>query len=73
MRTKLGINADSEVLDLSGTCCCHNKQIKVGYACSICLALFCAPMPICPKCRFIIYLFSFRSRFILPVTLTDKK
>lgn len=37
--------------DLRAACFCHRKIIDIGYVCSVCLSIFCAPTPVCSTCR----------------------
>ncbi|KAI5481226.1 transcription initiation factor TFIIH subunit 3 [Pseudohyphozyma bogoriensis] len=32
-------------------CFCHRKIIDIGYVCSVCLSIFCSPLPVCSTCR----------------------
>ncbi|SCV73193.1 BQ2448_7118 [Microbotryum intermedium] len=38
-------------VDLRAACFCHRKIVDVGYVCSVCLSIFCAPVPVCATCR----------------------
>lgn len=32
-------------------CICHNKTVRVGVVCPVCLSVFCKFVPICKKCK----------------------
>ncbi|GAA6060820.1 hypothetical protein JCM10212_000593 [Sporobolomyces blumeae] len=38
-------------VDLRAACFCHRKIVDVGFVCSVCLSIFCAPLPVCSTCR----------------------
>ncbi|KAI8443151.1 transcription factor Tfb4-domain-containing protein [Phakopsora pachyrhizi] len=38
-------------VDLRSTCFCHRKIIDIGYVCSVCLSIFCSPIPVCFTCK----------------------
>ncbi|TNY17428.1 transcription factor Tfb4-domain-containing protein [Rhodotorula diobovata] len=38
-------------VDLRAACFCHRRIVDVGYVCSVCLSIFCAPRPVCSTCR----------------------
>lgn len=38
-------------VDLRASCFCHKDIVDVGYVCSVCLSIFCAPVPVCSTCR----------------------
>ncbi|KAG0145160.1 hypothetical protein CROQUDRAFT_64141 [Cronartium quercuum f. sp. fusiforme G11] len=40
-----------EEVDLRAACFCHRTIIDIGYVCSVCLSIFCAPTPVCSTCR----------------------
>lgn len=40
-----------EEVDLRTACFCHRRIIDIGYVCSVCLSIFCAPIPVCSTCR----------------------
>ncbi|KAM0754829.1 Tfb4-domain-containing protein [Meredithblackwellia eburnea MCA 4105] len=40
-----------EQVDLRAACFCHRRIVDIGYVCSVCLSIFCAPIPVCTTCR----------------------
>ncbi|ORY85940.1 transcription factor Tfb4, partial [Leucosporidium creatinivorum] len=38
-------------VDLRAACFCHRKIVDIGYVCSVCLSIFCSPLPVCSTCR----------------------
>lgn len=38
-------------IDLRAACFCHKKIVDIGYVCSVCLSIFCSPIPVCSTCR----------------------
>ncbi|BGP51447.1 RNA polymerase II transcription factor B subunit 4 [Rhodotorula kratochvilovae] len=40
-----------EQVDLRAACFCHRRIVDIGYVCSVCLSIFCAPLPVCSTCR----------------------
>lgn len=40
-----------EQIDLRAACFCHKKIVDIGYVCSVCLSIFCNPLPVCTTCR----------------------
>ncbi|GAA6036221.1 hypothetical protein JCM8097_006843 [Rhodosporidiobolus ruineniae] len=40
-----------QAVDLRAACFCHRKIVDIGYVCSVCLSIFCAPLPVCSTCR----------------------
>jgi len=38
-------------IDFRAACFCHKNIIDVGFVCSVCLSIFCAPVPVCSTCR----------------------
>ncbi|CEQ42689.1 SPOSA6832_04535 [Sporobolomyces salmonicolor] len=40
-----------EQVDLRAACFCHRKIVDIGYVCSVCLSIFCSPLPVCSTCR----------------------
>ncbi|KZV86241.1 transcription factor Tfb4 [Exidia glandulosa HHB12029] len=40
-----------EKIDFRAACFCHKNIIDVGYVCSVCLSIFCTPVPVCSTCR----------------------
>ena len=40
----------SRGLHFRATCFCHQRVISVGFVCSVCLSVFCAPQRVCMTC-----------------------
>ncbi|GAA5827802.1 hypothetical protein JCM11251_007680 [Rhodosporidiobolus azoricus] len=40
-----------QAVDLRAACFCHRKIVDIGYVCSVCLSIFCSPLPVCFTCR----------------------
>ncbi|KAF9049968.1 transcription factor Tfb4-domain-containing protein [Panaeolus papilionaceus] len=38
-------------IDFRAACFCHKNIIDVGFVCSVCLSIFCQPVPVCSTCR----------------------
>ncbi|KAG9220709.1 hypothetical protein CCMSSC00406_0003808 [Pleurotus cornucopiae] len=38
-------------IDFRAACFCHKKIIDIGFVCSVCLSIFCQPVPVCSTCR----------------------
>ncbi|KDQ57833.1 hypothetical protein JAAARDRAFT_130607 [Jaapia argillacea MUCL 33604] len=38
-------------IDFRAACFCHKNIIDVGFVCSVCLSIFCQPIPVCSTCR----------------------
>ncbi|KAF8331114.1 transcription factor Tfb4 [Cantharellus anzutake] len=38
-------------IDLRAACFCHKNIVDIGYVCSVCLSIFCSPVPVCSTCR----------------------
>ncbi|THH08272.1 hypothetical protein EW146_g9048 [Bondarzewia mesenterica] len=38
-------------VDFRAACFCHKNIIDIGFVCSVCLSIFCAPVPVCTTCR----------------------
>jgi len=38
-------------VDFRAACFCHKKIVDVGFVCSVCLSIFCQPVPVCSTCR----------------------
>ncbi|GAA6007503.1 hypothetical protein JCM11491_004188 [Sporobolomyces phaffii] len=43
--------AKQDHVDLRAACFCHRKIVDLGYVCSVCLSIFCSPLPVCTTCR----------------------
>jgi len=50
VRDTLNIPTQDRV-DLRAACFCHKKIVDIGYVCSVCLSIFCSPVPVCSTCR----------------------
>ncbi|KAJ3803271.1 TFIIH subunit Tfb4/p34 [Lentinula aff. detonsa] len=40
-------------IDFRAACFCHKNIVDVGFVCSVCLSIFCQPVPVCSTCRFV--------------------
>ncbi|KAJ7287826.1 TFIIH subunit Tfb4/p34 [Mycena rebaudengoi] len=40
-----------EQVDFRAACFCHKNIIDIGFVCSVCLSIFCQPLPVCTTCR----------------------
>ncbi|KAF5351960.1 hypothetical protein D9756_007562 [Leucocoprinus leucothites] len=38
-------------VDFRAACFCHKNIVDVGFVCSVCLSIFCQPVPVCSTCR----------------------
>ncbi|KAJ3518107.1 hypothetical protein NMY22_g13824 [Coprinellus aureogranulatus] len=38
-------------IDFRAACFCHKNIVDVGFVCSVCLSIFCKPIPVCSTCR----------------------
>ncbi|KIJ23291.1 hypothetical protein M422DRAFT_62431 [Sphaerobolus stellatus SS14] len=38
-------------VDFRAACFCHKRIVDIGYVCSVCLSIFCSPLPVCSTCR----------------------
>ncbi|KAJ4483225.1 transcription factor Tfb4-domain-containing protein [Lentinula aciculospora] len=38
-------------IDFRAACFCHKNIVDVGFVCSVCLSVFCQPVPVCSTCR----------------------
>ncbi|TRM69405.1 transcription factor Tfb4-domain-containing protein [Schizophyllum amplum] len=38
-------------VNLRAACFCHKKITDIGFVCSVCLSIFCQPVPTCSTCR----------------------
>ncbi|KAK4052296.1 RNA polymerase II transcription factor B subunit 4 [Microbotryomycetes sp. JL221] len=45
------IQPTHDQVDLRAACFCHRKIVDIGYVCSVCLSIFCSPLPVCSTCR----------------------
>ncbi|KAL6776671.1 TFB4 [Auxenochlorella protothecoides x Auxenochlorella symbiontica] len=37
-------------VDGGATCMCHRRPLTMGHVCSVCLSVFCEPLPVCLTC-----------------------
>ncbi|OBZ67995.1 RNA polymerase II transcription factor B subunit 4 [Grifola frondosa] len=38
-------------IDFRAACFCHKNIVEIGFVCSVCLSIFCQPVPVCSTCR----------------------
>ncbi|OCB89375.1 Tfb4-domain-containing protein [Sanghuangporus baumii] len=38
-------------IDFRAACFCHKTIVDIGFVCSVCLSIFCHPVPVCSTCR----------------------
>ncbi|KAI0695474.1 transcription factor Tfb4 [Cytidiella melzeri] len=38
-------------IDFRAACFCHKNIVDIGFVCSVCLSIFCQPVPVCSTCR----------------------
>ncbi|KAI5123036.1 hypothetical protein M0805_000472 [Coniferiporia weirii] len=38
-------------IDFRAACFCHKTIVDIGFVCSVCLSIFCQPVPVCSTCR----------------------
>lgn len=38
-------------IDFRAACFCHKNIVDIGFVCSVCLSIFCSPVPVCSTCR----------------------
>ncbi|KAF9469912.1 transcription factor Tfb4-domain-containing protein [Collybia nuda] len=38
-------------IDFRAACFCHKSIVDIGFVCSVCLSIFCQPVPVCSTCR----------------------
>jgi transcription initiation factor TFIIH subunit 3 len=50
IRNTLAVPTQDKV-DFRAACFCHKNIVDVGYVCSVCLSIFCHPIPVCSTCR----------------------
>ncbi|KAF9010522.1 transcription factor Tfb4-domain-containing protein [Cyathus striatus] len=50
VRQTLAVPTQDKV-DFRAACFCHKNIVDVGYVCSVCLSIFCQPVPVCSTCR----------------------
>ncbi|KZS93953.1 transcription factor Tfb4 [Sistotremastrum niveocremeum HHB9708] len=51
VRSLLAVPTTDRV-DFRAACFCHKDIIDAGYVCSVCLSIFCQPVPVCSTCRY---------------------
>lgn len=47
----LGSRVETQPIDFTTSCTCHDKRIMYGLVCPICLAVYCQVVPVCKKCK----------------------
>jgi len=50
IRKTLSVPTQDKV-DFRAACFCHKNIIDIGFVCSVCLSIFCQPVPVCSTCR----------------------
>ncbi|KAG8961315.1 RNA polymerase II transcription factor B subunit 4 [Tulasnella sp. 419] len=50
LRRVLALPTQDKV-DFRAACFCHKNIVDIGYVCSVCLSIFCKPIPVCSTCR----------------------
>ncbi|KAF9454037.1 Tfb4-domain-containing protein [Macrolepiota fuliginosa MF-IS2] len=50
IRKVLAVPTQDKV-DFRAACFCHKNIIDIGFVCSVCLSIFCQPVPVCSTCR----------------------
>ncbi|KAI0775718.1 transcription factor Tfb4 [Trametes elegans] len=40
-------------VDFRAACFCHKRIVEIGFVCSVCLSIFCQPVPVCSTCRWV--------------------
>ncbi|KAI0949379.1 hypothetical protein AcW1_009011 [Taiwanofungus camphoratus] len=43
-------------IDFRAACFCHKRIVDIGFVCSVCLSIFCQPVPVCSTCRQVMFL-----------------
>ncbi|KAI4528604.1 Tfb4-domain-containing protein [Schizophyllum commune Loenen D] len=38
-------------VNLRAACFCHKRMTEIGFVCSVCLSIFCSPVPVCTTCK----------------------
>ncbi|KAI0318391.1 TFIIH subunit Tfb4/p34 [Amylostereum chailletii] len=38
-------------VDFRAACFCHKNIVDIAFVCSVCLSIFCSPVPVCSTCR----------------------
>nr|GAT43011.1 transcriptional factor [Mycena chlorophos] len=50
IRKTLSVPTQDQV-DFRAACFCHKKIVDIGFVCSVCLSIYCTPLPVCTTCR----------------------
>ncbi|EPS97727.1 hypothetical protein FOMPIDRAFT_147470 [Fomitopsis schrenkii] len=50
IRQLLSVPTQDKV-DFRAACFCHKRIVDIGFVCSVCLSIFCQPVPVCSTCR----------------------
>ncbi|KAK2464250.1 hypothetical protein APHAL10511_003707 [Amanita phalloides] len=50
MRKILSVPTQDKI-DFRAACFCHKTIVDIGFVCSVCLSIFCQPVPVCSTCR----------------------
>ncbi|CAL1707633.1 unnamed protein product [Somion occarium] len=50
VRQLLSVPTQDKV-DFRAACFCHKNIVDIGFVCSVCLSIFCQPVPVCSTCR----------------------
>ncbi|KAI0051886.1 transcription factor Tfb4 [Auriscalpium vulgare] len=50
MRQFIAVPKQDKV-DFRAACFCHKNIVDIGFVCSVCLSIFCSPVPVCSTCR----------------------
>ncbi|PCH43774.1 transcription factor Tfb4 [Wolfiporia cocos MD-104 SS10] len=50
IRQLLAVPTQDKV-DFRAACFCHKRIVDIGFVCSVCLSIFCQPVPVCSTCR----------------------
>ncbi|KAI0062864.1 transcription factor Tfb4 [Artomyces pyxidatus] len=50
MRQVIAVPKQDKV-DFRAACFCHKDIVDIAFVCSVCLSIFCSPVPVCSTCR----------------------
>ncbi|KAI0785632.1 transcription factor Tfb4-domain-containing protein [Abortiporus biennis] len=50
LRTLISVPTQDKI-DFRAACFCHKQIVDIGFVCSVCLSIFCKPVPVCSTCR----------------------
>jgi len=50
IRNTLSVPTQDKI-DFRAACFCHKHIVDIGFVCSVCLSIFCQPVPVCSTCR----------------------